>query len=324
MREVIITASGGGHTGYAVALAQRLAGRVRMRFVIPEGDSWSASKVSSYGEVTEVVKLRGPRDSWVKMLVKAPKAFIQSLKVLPKGSHVFVSTGSNHSVPPALVSKLVRGSYLISIESSVRFTRASSSVKFLRRFADLTVLQWEEQLKLIPEGTVVGPLYEKPEYEIGNEGYVLVTGGTYGHKALFDAVLKAGIEKVVLQTGRVDPRPYKRARPGWVIFRFDPNFGRWLAKADVVVTHLGKTVIDAALTYRKPVVIVPNPEWRLTAGIEDAEILARKLNAEVVKEITPRSIKEAIEAVRGREPPKYRDGAEELAKIITEYLEETS
>ncbi len=317
--EVIITASGGGHTGYAVSLAQRLSGEVDLCFIIPEGDSWTYSKVSKYGSVYEVVKLRGPRDSWVKLITKAPKAFIQSLSKVKSGVKVFVSTGSNHSVPPAIISKL-RGAYLINIESSVRFTRLSSSVKLLRRFADLTVLQWEEQRRLIPEGIVVGPLYEKPEYEIRNDGYILVTGGTYGHKKLFDAVLKAGIENVVLQTGRVDPEPYKRARPNWRVFKFDPNFGRWLAGADVVVTHLGKTVIDAALTYRKPTVIVPNPEWRLTAGYEDAEYLARKLNAVVVKEITPNNIVRAINEVRGREVPKYRDGAEELAKIIMEKL----
>ena len=317
--EVIITASGGGHTGYAVSLAQRLSGKVDLCFIIPEGDSWTYSKVSKYGSVYEVVKLRGPRDSWVKLITKAPKAFIQSLSKVKSGAKVFVSTGSNHSVPPAIISKL-RGAYLINIESSVRFTRPSSSVKLLRRFADLTVLQWEEQRRLIPEGIVVGPLYEKPEYEIRNEGYVLVTGGTYGHKKLFDAVLKAGIENVVLQTGRVDPEPYKKARPKWRVFRFDPNFGKWLAGADVVVTHLGKTVIDAALTYRKPTVIVPNPEWRLTAGYEDAEYLAKKLNAIVVKEITPNNIVKAINEVRGREVPRYKDGAEELAKIIMEKL----
>lgn len=317
--EAIITASGGGHTGYAVSLAQRLFGKVDLCFIIPEGDSWTYSKVSRYGSVYEVVKLRGPKDSWVKLITKAPKAFIQSLSKVKSGVKVFVSTGSNHSVPPAIISKL-RGAYLINIESSVRFTKPSSSVKLLRRFADLTVLQWEEQRRLIPEGIVVGPLYEKPEYEIRNEGYVLVTGGTYGHKKLFDAVLKAGIENVVLQTGRVDPEPYKKARPNWRVFRFDPNFGRWLAGADVVVTHLGKTVIDAALTYRKPTVIVPNPEWRLTAGYEDAEYLAKKLNAIVVKEITPSNIVKAINEARGREVPRYKDGAEELAKMIMEKL----
>lgn len=160
------------------------------------------------------------------------------------------------------------------------------------------------------------PLYEIPKYKVRNEGYVVVTGGTYGHKKLFDTIIKLDLEKVVLQTGRVRPEPYRKVRPDWVIFDYDPEFNRWIAKADVVISHLGKTVIDAALTYRKPVIIVPNPEWRLTAGWEDAEILAEKLNAILVKEISPSAISEAIETARKRTPPQYPDGAKKLANEI--------
>ena len=70
------------------------------------------------------------------------------------------------------------------------------------------------------------------------------------------------------------------------------------------------------MTYHKPVVIVPNPEWRLTAGWEDARILAGKLNAVLVEEITPRSILQAIEEARGRKPPVYPDGAAGLAEEL--------
>ena len=42
------------------------------------------------------------------------------------------------------------------------------------------------------------PIYELPEYEPWDEGYILVTGGTYGHKALFDAISELNIENVVL------------------------------------------------------------------------------------------------------------------------------
>ena len=165
---------------------------------------------------------------------------------------------------------------------------------------------------------IVGPLYELPEYRPKDEGYVLVTGGTYGHRLLFEAVDKLEEEKVVLQTGRIDPRPFKERHPSWAVFDFDPDFGKWLAGASVVVTHFGKTAIDAALTYRKPVVLVPNPEWRLTASLEDARILAEKLNAVLVEEISPSKIQEAIEEAKSREPPSYPDGAVKLAELVLE------
>ena len=55
MVRVVITASGGGHTGYDVALAQRLHGRADLLFIIPRSDKWTRSKVEQYGEVVETI-----------------------------------------------------------------------------------------------------------------------------------------------------------------------------------------------------------------------------------------------------------------------------
>ncbi len=313
---VAITASGGGHTGYAVAIAQRLRGKVDMVFIVPEGDEWSASKVEKFGEVVFVKKARGPKDPLWKCVPLFLKALYQSLRKV-RDVDVLIATGSNHCMPPAITAKLKRIK-LIAIESSVRFIRPSQSIKLLEPISDVIALQWPEQKKILPKGVVVGPLYELPEYKPWNGDYVLVTGGTYGHKLLFDAVSELELENVVLQTGRVDPEPYMKRHPEWTVFQFDPDFGKWLAGACVVVSHLGKTVIDAALTYHKPVVIVPNPEWRLTAGWEDARVLAKKLNAVLVEEITPKSLLEAIEEAKKLRPPTYPDGAEKLAREIVE------
>ncbi len=315
MVRVLITASGGGHTGYAVAVAQRLYNRAELTFIIPKGDRWTESKVSKYGRVIEVSKPRGPRDSTAKLLARMPRAFIESLRKIKGSYDVLVSTGSNHSVPPAIIAWM-KGLKVYNIESSVRFTRPSLSTRWLRPFSHVTALQWEEQLRIHPKGKVYGPLYELPEYEPEDKGYILVTGGTYGHKILFDAFSKLDLKNVVLQTGRVDPEPYRRTHPDWEVFQFDPDFGRWIAGARVVVSHLGKTVIDAALTYGKPVIIVPNPEWTLTAGWEDARILAKKLNAVVIEDITPENLLKALEKSESRKPPSYPDGAERLAQEI--------
>ncbi len=314
---ILVTASGGGHTGYGVSIAQRLHGKVdELVFIIPRGDKWTRSKVEKYSDgIIEISKPRGPRDSMGKLLLRMPGAFIESLRRVPGGFDVFISSGSNHSVPPAIVARF-KGMRVYNLESSVRFTRPSLSAKWLRPFSHVTVLQWEEQLKIHPKGRVYGPFYEYPEYEPVDKGYILVTGGTYGHRLLFETVDKLELDNIVLQTGRIDPRPFKERHPEWKVFQFDPDFGKWLAGASVVVSHLGKTVIDAVLTYRKPVVIVPNPEWTLTAGWEDARILAGKLNAVVVDDIKPEILLEAIEEARKKKPPVYQDGAEKLAEEL--------
>ncbi len=316
---ITITASGGGHTGYAVALAQHMQGKAEMLFIVPRGDRWTRSKVEPYGKVVEVTKARHPNQPLLSAIPGLIRAMIESLGAVPRTSRVLVSSGSNHSVPPAYAAK-IKGIPVVNIESSVRFTSLSSSFRAIARIAKLNILQWEEQRELFPDGIVVGPLYEKPMYEPRDEGYILVTGGTYGHRQLFEAIDKLDLDNVVLQTGRVDPELYRKKHPSWKIFDFDPDFQRWIAGASVVVTHLGKTVIDSALTYGKPTVIVPNPEWRLTAGWKDAEFLAKKLNAVLVKEISPHSIADAVEEARKRKPPRYENGAEKLAKILLKEL----
>jgi len=318
---VIITASGGGHTGYAVALAQKLEKKAEILFIVPEGDSWSKSKVEKYGKIIYIKKARGPKDSLVKAIPGLFIAGLQSLKEISTSYDVFVSTGSNHSVPPAIAAK-IKGLKLINIECADRFVKPSLSVETLKYISDLTVLQWPEQRKILPQGIVIGPIYENPLYPPQDKNYILVAGGTYGHKPLFDTVSNLDLDNIVLQTGKVDPEPYRKKHPEWIIFNFDPDFQKWIAGASIVISHPGKTIIDAALTYKKPTIIAPNPEWPLTSGWLDAIFLAKKLNAIPVKEITPENILNAIRKAKRRKPPVFPNGAEKLAKMILNGLSE--
>ena len=311
---VLITASGGGHTGYAVAIAQRLKGKANITFVVPESDEWSAAKVRRYGDIIYVKKARGPKDPLWRSIPGLMKALLESIQRIGKVD-VIIATGSNHCVPPSIIAKL-KGAKLIAIESSVRFTKPSLSIKTLTPIADLIALQWPEQKRLHPKGVVVGPIYELPEYKPWNGDYILVTGGTYGHKLLFDTISKLNLDKVVMQTGRINPEPYKRKHPNWIVFNYDPDFGKWLAGAKVVITHFGKTAIDAVLSYRKPTIIVLNPEWKYTVGEKDAEILASKLNALLIRNITFNNLEKAIHSAIKITLPNYENGAENLTKFI--------
>jgi UDP-N-acetylglucosamine:LPS N-acetylglucosamine transferase len=179
----------------------------------------------------------------------------------------------------------------------------------------MTVLQWEEQKKLLKKGTVVGPLIPKPEIQPWNGGYILVTGGTLGHKKLFDVISESKLNNVVLQTGKVDPEPYRKRHPEWKILEHSAKFYELIAGAEVVVTHFGATILEA-IVYKKPTVVVPNPEWTRTAGFEDAKHYARKVNAVLVSEITLQNILKAIEEAKEKPMPTLPDGAENLAYTI--------
>jgi len=138
-----------------------------------------------------------------------------------------------------------------------------------------------------------------------------VTGGTYGHRILFDTIKESPATNVVLQTGRIDPEPYRKAHPEWKIVTLTERFHELLAGADVVVTHFGS---------RKHIVVVPNPEWTRTAGAEDAEFLAKKANAVLVSEITLENLSNAIKEAKERKVPVFMNGAEILANKILELI----
>ncbi|GAB6148667.1 UDP-N-acetylglucosamine--N-acetylmuramyl-(pentapeptide) pyrophosphoryl-undecaprenol N-acetylglucosamine transferase [Stetteria hydrogenophila] len=316
-----LTASGGGHTGYARAIGLELARLgAGLVFYTPRGDSWSRSRVEGLGRVVETPMPRLYWEPLWRTLHRWPGALLEALRKVPGSLSALVNCGNNHAVPLSFAAWL-KGVPVVNVESSVRFTSPGRTQAVVRRIAAVTLVQWEEQLRIHPGAVVVGPLYEPPRYEPRDEGYVLVTAGTMGFKRLFDAVLEAGLERlglgVVLQTGRVDPGPYRAARPGWRVFRFDPDFERWLAGASVVVTHFpGKTGMEAALAYRKPVVLVAHPELRLSASVRDGPIYAGKIGAVYLEDPTPRGVLEAVREALGREPPRIPSGAPRAAREV--------
>jgi len=310
----LISAGGGGHTGYGYALAQRLYGKVSLRFLVPEGDVLSEERLRRFGNVDFLLKPRGAKTPIFEFIPRLAKAFAESYDRVPGECDVMVSTGSNFCIPPALLAR-VKGIPIINIESSVRFTKASKTARILRPFSAVTALQWDEQKRLLKKGVVVGPLLPEPEVKPWNGGYVLVTGGTLGHKLLFDVISESGLENVVLQTGQVDPEPYKRKHPEWRILPFSTRFYELVAGADLVVTHFGSTALEAAV-YRKPMVLVLNPEWKRTVGKTDAEIFAEKVNGVLIWDVGLENLFRAIEEAKSKETPVFENGAEKLAELI--------
>ena len=313
-KNVLILAGGGGHTGYGYALAQRLYGKASLHFLVPKGDVLSKKRLSKFGNVDFLLKPREAKTPTREFLPKLAKAFIEAFQRVSAEFDVVVSTGSNFCIPPSFFARL-RGMPLINIESSVRFTKASKTALLLQPFSAITALHWEEQKKLLKKGIVVGPLLPKPEIEPWHGGYILVTGGTFGHKQLFDALSESQLKNVVLQTGKVDPEPYRRRHPEWKVLEYSARFYELVAGAEVVVTHFGSTALEAVV-YKKPLVIVLNPEWKRTVGKSDAELFAEKVNAVFVWNVKLENLLGAIEEAKQRSFPVFEDGAEKLAEMI--------
>ena len=313
-KNVLVLAGGGGHTGYAYALAQRLYDKASLHFLIPAEDVLSQRRLSKFGTVSFLLKARGANTPNSAFLPRLVRSFIGCFRRVSRKYDVVFSTGSNFCIPPALIA-WVKGIPVINIESSVRFTKASKTALILQRFSTITALQWKEQKKLLKRGVVFGPLLPEPEVTPYNGGYVLVTGGTLGHRKLFDVVSESNMENVVLQTGQIDPEQYRQKHPKWKVIDFSTKFYELVAGADVVVTHFGSTALEA-LIYRKPMVIVLNPEWKRTVGRSDAEIFAEKVNASFIWDVTLEKLLKAIEEAKSRKLPDVEDGAKNLAEAI--------
>jgi UDP-N-acetylglucosamine--N-acetylmuramyl-(pentapeptide) pyrophosphoryl-undecaprenol N-acetylglucosamine transferase len=311
---VLILVGGGGHSGYAYALAQALHKKMTLSFLVPYGDALSEKRLRKFGNVKFLTKPRGPKTSNQQFISRLAKAFIESLGQPFQEFDVVVSSGSNFSVLPAIIA-WTRGVPVVNIESPVRFTKPSRTACILHTFAAITALHWEEQKKLL-NGVVVGPIVPNLELQPENRGYILVTGGTQGHRLLFDALAESNLNNVVLQTGKIDPKPYVEKHPEWKVLTFTEKFQELLAGAEAVVTHFGLTALEAALVYKKPVVIVLNPEWTRTVGAEDAECLAKKLNAVFVSETKLEILLNAIDEAKKRLAPNLPSGAENLANMI--------
>ncbi|HEV8405027.1 MAG TPA: glycosyltransferase [Nitrososphaera sp.] len=314
MTKVVLLAGGGGHTAYAYALAQHLSGKCEILSVVPEGDSLSKSRMQKLGDVRTLIKPRGPKTPLGPFAIRMGISFLHSSSIASSSRDIIVSTGSNFCIAPCLHAK-ARGNPIVNIESSVRFVKASTTVKLLSRIARLNALQWEEQKKLIPNGEVVGPMLAKREIEPHNGGYILVTGGTHGHKALFECLSMSAMDNVLLQAGPLYGA-FLMKNPAWKVIDYTDQFHELIAGAEVVVTHFGETCLDSALVYGKPTVISVNPDWTRTAGMEDARILAKKLGAVLLDDFTPESLIHAIEEAKRLPRPVYVNGAEVLSRRI--------
>ncbi|QKQ99252.1 polysaccharide biosynthesis protein [Metallosphaera tengchongensis] len=317
MNKLLIIASGGGHTGFARAVAEYLP--FKADFIIPENDSNSRLLLQPFANrIYEVSKPREPLGSSLSLFSKGLRALSQSLSI-PKYK-VTLATGSNHSYIPSLVQYL-KGTTLYVIESQDRIVTKGRTTYLLSKLSRGVFLHWKEQSALYRKGIVTGPILQRRKYEPKNDGYIFVTAGTEGFKSLFDKIVTLGLDNVVIQTGKIDPSIYRgRAR---LAFSFDPNIEQFIASSSLVITHQGKTAMESAVLYGKPTIIVFNKALTRAATYEDVRIYSKIIGATFLDDpSTWSNDREILEAIKeARKPTSHEIGTEKLVKVIISAIE---
>jgi UDP-N-acetylglucosamine--N-acetylmuramyl-(pentapeptide) pyrophosphoryl-undecaprenol N-acetylglucosamine transferase len=273
MVNILIIASGGGHTGFARAVAENINGKVD--FVIPKGDEVSKKMLIQYASnFYEVEKGRGPFDNSVTSLLKFLRAMFESSKI--KKYDIVLATGSNHSIFPSFF-QYTRGAKVFAIESQDRIVTRGKAINIISKYSKAVFLHWQEQKNLYKNGIVVGPIVENPHYSPSDDGYILVTAGTEGFPELFEKISNLGIKNVIMQTGKIDSSLY--SNKVLKAFNFDPNLEKYIANSSLIITHQGKTAMEAVVMYRKPTIIVYNKTLVRAATRADTQLYAKILGA---------------------------------------------
>ncbi|BFH74125.1 glycosyltransferase [Sulfurisphaera javensis] len=319
MSDLLIIASGGGHTGFGRAIAEYLP--FKPDFVIPEGDRNSESMIKDYArKIYYVKKGKEPNEGNFQLVKNLIKIIKQSSKI--EKYKVVIATGSNHSLFPSFV-QFIKGAKIYGIESQDRIITRGKAIQLISYFGKGVFLHWKEQLKLYPnKGIVVGPIVEKPKYNTEKGEYILVTTGSQGFKRLFDVLVRLDLENVVVQTGKINPEEYQKKKPNWKFFSFDPDLEKWIAKARIIITHQGKTAMESVVMYKKPTIIVYNKDWIYAATKEDSRLYANILGAKFLDDPSTWENEEVlINAIdKVSEPKDFEIGTKKLVDIILNEL----
>lgn len=87
-----------------------------------------------------------------KLLANSFKSLYFYIKIRPE---FIITTGAHTAGPMCCIGKIF-GSKIIFIESMANITTKTITGKYIYKFADLFIVQWESMLKLYPKGTYGG------------------------------------------------------------------------------------------------------------------------------------------------------------------------
>ncbi len=326
--EVVLIASGGGHTAYAVSVGERLYEKDRdlgLTFIVPHNDRWSINRILDRipsAKIIEITKPLNPLEPYVKLIERLPITIVDVLKKLPRET-IVLCTGSNHNIFPVLIGKYWFKNHVFCIEDIFRIEKRSRTVDLLHRIGRVNVfLQWRIQKKLYRDGIYSGVLFEKPKYHVRDEGYILVTTGTIGNRELFKLLHRSGVENLIIQTGRIEPSILRNDKLNWKAFRFDPDIDRLIAGASLIIASPGITAINAIQAYHKPLIMVYNPDIVLGASYKEIEYIANQFNIPFIdpRRISGEEFRRIVDESYDLKPRIQPDGSSFIAEFIYRFV----
>lgn len=100
---------------------------------------------------TRVHKIR----YFFKAFYNTLKSLVLFIKIRP---HAIVTTGTHTAMPMCIIAH-VFGAKVIFIETYANVYTPTGSGKFIYKFADKFVVQWEEMLEVYPKATYIGGVF---------------------------------------------------------------------------------------------------------------------------------------------------------------------
>lgn len=92
---------------------------------------------------------------WWTLLVNSVQALFW---VLVKHPDVIITTGAGVAVPTVFFAKRILKSKIIFINSAADVTEASKTPRWIEKYADLFLVQWEEMKEIFPNAVCTGVL----------------------------------------------------------------------------------------------------------------------------------------------------------------------
>lgn len=92
---------------------------------------------------------------WLKVTLNIFKSLWLFIKIRPKA---IVTTGTHTAMPMCIIGKLL-GAKIIFVETFANVYTPTGSGKFIYKFADKFIVQWEEMLKVYPNAIYLGGIF---------------------------------------------------------------------------------------------------------------------------------------------------------------------
>lgn len=149
-KKVCLIASSGGHYEQILML-RKLENDVDV-FIVTEETNYAKKDDNTY-----YIKQINRQEK--KLLLKILLVFIESLKIFYKEKpDVIISTGALCVIPMFIIGKVTRKK-LIFIESFAKVNTPTLTGKFLYKYTDIFIVQWEELLDVYPNALYMGSIY---------------------------------------------------------------------------------------------------------------------------------------------------------------------